>query len=137
MKKHTIMFIDDDESFLYLMKRVVKKIENVSEFITAYNGKEGIEKIKIRITQKKILPKLAFIDINMPVMNGFEFIDAFNQLKNQHPELNNIRPIAMLTSSDENQDKSKAKSLNVNRYIVKPQNYKEMTHIISKMLNEK
>ncbi|MCY4524084.1 MAG: response regulator [Halobacteriovoraceae bacterium] len=136
MKKHTVMFIDDDESFLYLMKRVIKKVENVSECITADNGKEGIERLKIFLDQKNSLPKLVFIDINMPVMNGFEFMDAFNQLKKDFPELEVIHPIVMLTSSDEKKDKSKAKTLNVSRYIIKPQNYKKMIDIITEILDE-
>ena len=127
MKKIDIMFIDDDEEFLYFMKRVSGKVESIREVYSATHGQDALDKLNRLIIKGVSLPDVALVDINMPVMNGFEFLENFKELKKEKPELDKIVLIAMLTSSDEKTDRDKADSYDVvDRYLVKPKGLEEI-----------
>lgn len=119
MKKN-ILFIDDDESFLTIVRRACSKIATIAEVMTARDGQEGKDLLVQHLQNHSHLPSLIFVDINMPRMDGFAFLRAFSILRDQYQELKNVRPIAMLTSSDEETDKEKAITLGADEYIVKP-----------------
>lgn len=138
MDSVNLMLVDDDESFHYLMLRLIKKMNNPINCISVKNGEEAIDYIKTSLQKKKNpLPDLLFVDINMPVMNGFEFIKKFGVLKEQYQELNNIQFIAILSSSDIEKDKKNADNLgHVDEYIVKPNDYKQMTDIITSIIDK-
>jgi CheY-like chemotaxis protein len=130
MGKH-LLFIDDDSAFLYLLERTCKRIEEVSKVSCASNGKNALDFLDEHLTTGQDLPHIAFVDINMPVMDGFEFLEHFKQRRDQFLKLKEIIPIVMLTSSNENKDKEKAFSTGiVDQYIIKPSDIKEMENII-------
>jgi CheY-like chemotaxis protein len=73
-----ILCVDDDPITLMLCKMVIIKASFSKEIITAKNGQEALkyfDSIKSNISTK---PQLIFLDLNMPVMDGWEFLDAFN-----------------------------------------------------------
>jgi len=114
-----VLIIDDDEVFIEIIKRATREVKEISEILAASDGAAGIKQIKSRIASGDPLPDVVFVDINMPVLNGFGFLREFASLRKQHPELLNVRPIAMLTSSDRDQDRKMASDLGADRYIVK------------------
>ena len=133
MGKH-LLFIDDDSAFLYLLERTCRKIDNVSKVSCASNGKNALDQLDELLKTEQDLPDIAFIDINMPVMDGFEFLDHFKQKRAQFLDLEKIIPIVMLTSSANNQDKEKAFSTGiVSQYIIKPSDIIEMETIIKEI----
>lgn len=79
-----ILCVDDDAITLMLCKKVISKAEFSQEIDTANNGEEALlyfEKLKNnKENNNEIkLPKLIFLDLNMPIMNGWEFLDIFSQ----------------------------------------------------------
>jgi CheY-like chemotaxis protein len=73
-----ILCVDDDPITLMLCKMVIIKASFSKETVTAKNGQEALkyfESIKSNISTK---PQLIFLDLNMPVMDGWEFLDSFN-----------------------------------------------------------
>lgn len=73
-----ILCVDDDPITLMLCKMVIIKASFSKETVTAKNGQEALkyfESIKTNISTK---PQLIFLDLNMPVMDGWEFLNAFN-----------------------------------------------------------
>ncbi len=135
MRKH-LFFIDDDCDFLYVIKRTCRKIEGVSKVSTASHGKDALEKINGWVQSGQDLPNIAFIDINMPVMDGFEFLEAFKKKRAQLIALQKIVPIVMLTSSADSTDKDKAFSTGiVSEYIVKPFDIVEMDTVIRQIIS--
>lgn len=112
-----IMVIDDADMDLYLAQRIISKtVENtaIKPFISAVDALEFINDL----SNVPELPNLIFLDINMPIMNGFEFLEAISKidctiLANSH--------IYMLTSSFNPADKEKALSYaTVKGFIEKP-----------------
>ena len=138
MDSFNLMLVDDDESFHYLMLRLIKKMNDPIHLISVKNGEEAIDFITDNLKkQEKKLPHLLLVDINMPVMNGFEFIRQFGTLKEQHEELKKVPFVAILSSSDIDKDKKVASKLNyIDEYIVKPNDYKQMTDIIKSIIDK-
>ncbi|AOW10960.1 response regulator [Flavobacterium gilvum] len=115
-----IMCIDDDPITLMLFKKVVQKASFAKEIINASNGQDAINLINEANNnpEKENKPKLIFLDLNMPVMGGWEFIDLFNS--SNYFNLNNTK-IVILTSTIDPDDIKKSKSyLNVIEFLPKP-----------------
>ena len=74
------MVIDDNEVDLYVSRRVIEKYSFADEVILMDSAKEALEYLKSHDGGPDTLPGLIFLDINMPEMNGFEFLDAYKQL---------------------------------------------------------
>ncbi|WP_268847335.1 response regulator [Flavobacterium aestivum] len=102
-----IMCIDDDPITLLLFKKVINKALFSKEIITAQNGEEALEFFKsIKDTTTK-QPQLIFLDLNMPVMGGWEFLDYFN--KPEYLNFNNIK-VVVLSSTIDPEDVKKSKT---------------------------
>lgn len=116
MKKPTILLIEDDELDIISVERSLKKIESEYVLHTAYNG---IEALKIlRDTNLGLIPDVILLDINMPRMNGIEFLKVIREDK----KLKNLKVFIMTTSSEGN-DRFEAEKLGISGYIIKPLNY--------------
>lgn len=76
-----ILCVDDDPITLMLYKMVIRKAEFAQEIATARNGEEALAFFNERQSDNDgdDYPKLIFLDLNMPVMGGWEFLDHFNE----------------------------------------------------------
>jgi CheY-like chemotaxis protein len=117
-----IMCIDDDPITLMLIKKVVQKVSFSEQIISAQNGEEALDifnqlkKNNFKATVDK--PQLIFLDLNMPVMGGWEFLDYFNT--SNYSEFNSIKVI-ILTSTINPEDIKKSKTYpNVISFQSKP-----------------
>jgi CheY-like chemotaxis protein len=106
------MCIDDDPITLMLLKKVINKALFSKEIITAQNGEEALDFFKSLkdtstsdITTKQ--PQLIFLDLNMPVMGGWEFLDHFNT--SEYQNFNNTKVI-VLSSTIDPEDINKSKT---------------------------
>ena len=77
-----VLCIDDDQITLALCKMVISKANFATEILTAINGKEGINWFSNFFKDKKTsptltAPQLIFLDLNMPVMNGWDFLEDY------------------------------------------------------------
>ena len=109
IKLNTILLIDDDFTTNYLHKKIISKSEIDSSIEVANNGKEGIEKLwalNESINDKNSLV-LIFLDLNMPIMDGWGFLEIFEEIK---PKLNFNTNLFILSSSINPDDESRAKN---------------------------
>lgn len=65
-----LMVVDDDEIFVYLIKSIAKNLSTKIEISTAKNGKEAIQRLS------ESVPDILLLDLNMPVMNGWKFLES-------------------------------------------------------------
>lgn len=118
-----ILCVDDDPITLMLCKKVVEKAQFAKEIDTANNGEEAINYFDALYLEKKnnvsiVYPKLVLLDLNMPVMDGWEFLESF-KTKNYLNVFDLTRFIVVSSSIDPN-DINKAKTYPVIGFISKP-----------------
>lgn len=118
-----ILVVDDSKFTLELIKSILEKENFNLEF--ASNGKEGVKKAQ------EFIPDLIILDIEMPVMNGFE---ACKNLK-EDDVTKNI-PVLMLTSKDTMDDLKKGFEVKADYYMTKPFDSKSLTDNVKKVFSE-
>lgn len=107
----SILFIDDDPITLMLCKMVIKKASFSNEIATAKNGEEALQYFNTlnqldSNNEFKKLPQLIFLDLNMPVMGGWEFLDSFST--SDYADYNKTKVIILSSTIDpEDLEKSK------------------------------
>lgn len=105
------MIIDDNEADQFLTKLIVEEFDSNIESLQAYDGQEALD-ILSKLPKQ---PSVILLDINMPRMDGHEFLHEYTQWTEQ------TAVVVMLTSSDQEQDKEKSLSYKcVKQYITKP-----------------
>ncbi|MFY9309052.1 MAG: response regulator [Bacteroidia bacterium] len=116
MDSKTILLIEDDYLDIMSVQRVLGKMKTNHVLKVAHNGVEALALLNGNNPDKeKITPDIILLDINMPKMNGLEFLLI---IKNYY-SLKSIKVYIMTTSSEE-YDQITAKKLGVSGYIIKP-----------------
>lgn len=112
MSLRSILIIDDNETDRYLLKRLIKQASLTETIFEAENGREALDFLTLHHNSTAQQPEgyppmLIFLDINMPIMGGFEFLEKFGPLASEHTDLKST-VLTMFTSSANNDDKRKA-----------------------------
>jgi CheY-like chemotaxis protein len=131
----TILFIDDDTITLMLCKMVISKSLFSKEIVTAKNGKEALQyfnTLKQANTNAQLSkPQLIFLDLNMPVMSGWEFLDSFSTP--EYSEFNNTKVIILSSTIDPEDLEKSNKYPMVIDFLSKPIS-KEMLEYIKEII---
>ncbi|MBC7439907.1 MAG: response regulator [Flavobacterium sp.] len=124
----SVAIIDDDKIFQQIIKKTIGQIETIENIYTFSDGKEAIDYFGIYSSDIKMLPDVIFLDLNMPNMNGWEFLEAYFLLE---PNLAKKSTIYIVSSSVDPNDLIKVKASNeVSDYLVKPLNIEFFTQIL-------
>ncbi len=112
-----ILLVEDDDVDAMTVRRALKEIKVTNELVHRVNGEEALDYLQADDSPK---PCIILLDLNMPKMNGFEFLAAMR-------ENENIRkiPVIVLTTSDTEHDVVESYQFNVAGYMVKPVDYKQ------------
>ena len=112
-KMLNILLVEDDEVDVMNVRRAFKKNNIGNPLWVAGNGLDALELLRgPEIPRER---RLVLLDLNMPRMNGIEFLRALRA----DPELG-LTPVVVLTTSDDERDRVDAYNLNVAGYILKP-----------------
>ncbi len=127
MKIGLACIIDDDRLFTFGMKKLMQ-INNFCENLMVFkHGEEAFKHLKLVVNDAESLPDVILLDINMPVMDGWEFLDRFVELKSK---LAKKVIIFMVSSSVDKEDLERAKTYElVSDYIVKPVSEQDLLKI--------
>ncbi len=113
-----ILLVEDDEVDVMNVRRAFKKYKITNPLFVAGNGLEALSMLRSQNGQPPQVPenrRLILLDLNMPKMNGLEFLHEIR--KDEHLRRT---PVIVLTTSDEDRDRIEAYDLNVAGYILKP-----------------
>lgn len=117
-----ILLIEDDTVDQMSVKRAFKEIKITNELVVANNGLEGLAFLH---DAEKEIPGLILLDLNMPKMNGLEFLDTIRN-DNRFKRI----PVIILTTSKEESDRIESFNLGVAGYMVKPVDYLKFVEVI-------
>lgn len=111
MNIDTIMVVDDDEVFQMLAENTIEEFDSKVKIIRAYDGQEALDILDELETQ----PSIILLDVNMPKMNGFGFLEKYKARDNR------ATVVAMHTSSSDDKDRQRAEQYGfVKSYFSKP-----------------
>lgn len=121
-----LLVIDDDDINIFIMKKMVQKTGYEADMVSKANGQTAIDYLRELIKNDQPLPDLILIDVNMPVLNGWEFLESY--------ELLNIKKdidMYMLSSSIYENDREKASTYNTLKgFICKPLSVEQVTQLL-------
>ncbi len=117
MKKR-IWVIDDDVIYQVIINKLIEKSHLFSESTTYKNGKEAIDSLNEIAENTALVPDIILLDINMPIMDGWEFMEEMKQIK---PKIDKKIKTYIVSSSIALEDKRKSKQFSdIFDYISKP-----------------
>ena len=134
MKKiNTVCIVDDDDIFQLTASHMLKKTDLVNKIIVFSNGLKAINFLKAEMGSHENIPDILFLDINMPVMDGWEFLEEYLHIR---PMLPKTVVIYMVSSSVDKRDVLRAKNISaLSGYLIKPISSKNIIEVIVGVLN--
>ena len=119
MKFNDVFVVDDDKIFHFIIKKLLlnNNINVEPEFFE--NGLQAIEEIKSKLEKKEVIPDLILLDINMPILDGWQFLEEFKVLKSR---IEKEICIYIISSSDNTVDRNRANDFKdeIKDYYLKP-----------------
>lgn len=125
-----VLLIDDDEINNELNQIILEKFDFAEKALVFVNGSEALTHIKNNYLNGKNeeLPEVIFLDIKMPVMDGFEFLEQLGKLSREFVEK---VPVYILTSSRNQQDIERANAFDIAGFFSKPLSPGQLEKILS------
>jgi len=130
-----ICVVDDDDIYQFTISKTLKSLELAKKIVVFSDGEEALDFIQDNLTNEDELPDVILLDINMPIMDGFQFLEEFTKVK---LSVEKKITIFMVSSSVDPVDIERAKSISsISDYIIKPINRANLKSIFDKLENEK
>ena len=124
MSKKIIWVVDDDAIYQVIINKIIKRSEMFSASSSFKNGKEAVSALHKIIENTELIPDIILLDINMPVMDGWEFMEEIKTIKSQ---IDKKIIIYIVSSSIAVEDKNKSKDFKyVFAFISKPVNVQDI-----------
>ena len=117
-----ILLVEDDDVDAMTVRRALKELNVTNQLARSTNGEEALSYLK---EPQNEIPCIILLDLNMPKMNGTEFLDVIKK----DESLKHI-PVIVLTTSTEECDINESFNHSVGGYIVKPVDYKKFVDVI-------
>ena len=124
----TVLLIDDDEINNMICTKIISKNDFATNVVACSSARQGLKYLQDALADgAKPLPTVIFLDINMPVMNGWDFLDQYKQM----PGLADKGIVLiMLSSSSSSNDLNRAQGYpQVSDYITKPLTAAHLQHV--------
>ncbi|MBC7750014.1 MAG: response regulator [Methylotenera sp.] len=129
MTKKAIWIVDDDAIYQIIVNKIIQRSELFSAISSFKNGRDAIDNLHHAAAINGDLPDIILLDINMPIMDGWEFMEAMALVK---PNLNKEIVVYIVSSSIAIEDKNKSKSYeNILGYLSKPITVNDLVLIAS------
>lgn len=124
----TVLLIDDDRIYQFTTRKGIQVANLSVDIVSFLNGADAFKYMQEAASGDVPAPSLIFLDINMPVMNGLEFLEAFETIKGGfNPEV----PIYVVSSSNDSNDTSATRKYStVKGYLLKPVHQKKFVEIL-------
>ncbi len=129
-----IAVVDDDSIYQFTASKTLKATHLPHEILQFQNGKEALSFLRAGATQDHPLPDIIFLDINMPITDGWGFMEEFQELKKS---LGKEIKIYMVSSSIDPRDLNRARNIpEVTEYMEKPISMSKFSELLLKWDDE-
>lgn len=129
----SICVIDDDEIYQLTFKKVVKATGFNQQILIFSDGEEAINFLQNKANRSEELPDVIFLDINMPIMDGWDFMEEYILIK---PRIGKQIIIYMVSSSVDVRDLERAKAIvEISDYLIKPVTKEQLIQILGLAMN--
>ncbi|XOV93491.1 MAG: response regulator [Bacteroidota bacterium] len=132
-KIKNVLLVDDDLVTNYVNEIIINQTNLVDKVTVKRNGLEALEYLTTNTAGFYPQPELILLDINMPKMNGLEFLEQYHKL--DEIQKSNV-VVVMLTNSLNPDDQKICEHYNVNRFIIKPLQKYELMDVITRSFIE-
>lgn len=133
-KPFIICLIDDDDIYKYTITRTIKTNKLARKILMFSNGEEALEFMIDNVGNNQNLPDVIFLDINMPILDGFQFMEEYVKIK---PRVGKEVTIYMVSSSVDPVDLAQAKQISeISDYIIKPITPEQLSAIVETLEKE-
>lgn len=120
-----ILFVEDDAIEVMMFVRVLQKIGSNHRLIEARNGEEALAVLN----SKEVIPDIILLDLNMPKLNGIEFLKIVKS-----NDLTKHIPVIIFTTSNNHRDIATCYKIGISGYIIKPLKYEDYLVLVQKTL---
>ncbi|WP_209402054.1 response regulator [Pseudozobellia sp. WGM2] len=128
-----ICIIDDDDIYQFTMTAALNNLKKIDKITTFLDGAQALDFITDNLKNKEELPDVVFLDINMPIMDGFQFMEEYVKIK---PNVDKEISIYMVSSSVDPKDIARCRKIEgISDYIVKPIKEHKLKALISSSEN--
>jgi CheY-like chemotaxis protein len=125
--KH-LALVDDDETFVFLTTKAIEQTNLVDKIKVFRNGLQLLDFLKQNISKPNLLPEIILLDLSMPVMDGWQFLEEYIKIK---PKTGKKITIYICSSSISPDDITRAKAISsISDYIIKPITKEKLVKII-------
>ena len=121
----TCLIIDDDQEAREIFLALLETIAPACQGITAVNGRDALNKL----ISKTVDPDIIFLDLNMPLMDGCQFLAAFKQVHFQK-----AIPIIVLTTSSNKATRDRVLELGATEFVTKPDTFLDWERVLKEQL---
>lgn len=123
----TILCIDDDDDDATLLEAAVQSYHQGIKFLKSYGATEALS----LLNNSESVPDLILLDVNMPMMNGFECLKKLRQ----QPRLQNI-PVIMLSTSASPRDVARAIKTGAQKFLTKPNSFTKICEMVNEIIDD-
>ncbi|MBD1366939.1 response regulator [Mucilaginibacter sp. ZT4R22] len=123
--------VDDDEIYTFTVTRIIARSEIAEKTIFFHNGKAALDFFVANANNNEELPDLILLDINMPVLDGWQFLDQYVKMA---PKLGKKITLFIVSSSIDEEDYARARAIAlVSDFIVKPLTVEHLHSILGQL----
>jgi CheY-like chemotaxis protein len=127
-----IYIVDDDKIYRYTTETYIQLLNLAQTIKTFGDGEEAMDSIRENLDKPDLLPDVILLDVNMPIMDGWDFIEEFMTLKDLKKKIT----IYMVSSSIDQRDKERADAITeITDYIIKPITEEQLVKLIQENRN--
>lgn len=120
-KHKSVLLVDEDQIDNFINERMITTSNFSEEVIVCSSAISALAFLRERLANKSELPEIIFLDLNMPIMDGFGFLEEFDKLVSEYPQLKEKCKIIVLSSSISPTDIDRASAnIYVFKYLNKP-----------------
>ncbi len=127
-----ICIIDDDKIYRFTTEKYIEMLKLADKIITFSDGEEAIEFFKQNALNTEELPDIILLDVNMPIMDGWDFIEEYSSFQ---PRPAKRITLYMVTSSIDHRDREKAAKISeIHDFVIKPISEEQLVELIEKSI---